>query len=348
MQRMVDCLSGEIERTALPEKGMKTVYFGGGTPSLLEPKQLEQLWLKLRNKTDVSDVAEITLECNPEDIQEDALRHWKSLGINRLSIGLQSLNQTELLAMNRAHTADQSFACLELLSQFPEFDVSVDLIYGTPWKIEGQWQQELDLLLSNPAIQHLSAYALTTEPKTLLNHHIQKGLVVPATDTLVITQFEQLQMAMDQWGWESYEISNYCRPGKQALHNSNYWNFVPYFGIGPSAHSYDGRKTRYVNRAQNAGYMENIEAGILPRDYEFLDSSGLLNERLMTGLRTKKGVNITQLLNFYSLWYEENQKQIERFQQDQLLVLDGLNMSLTQKGKLVSDYIISELMYVPE
>lgn len=344
---LITSISREIELTPLPELGIQTLYFGGGTPSLLNEAQLHSIFSALRNKTDVNSLKEVTLECNPEDINETNLNIWASLGVNRLSIGLQSLNDAELEAMNRAHSAQQSFAALELLENDGRFLISVDLIYGTPWKSNDQWKQELETILSKSFIQHVSAYALTVESKTLLNHQINKGILAPVNDDITISQFRILQEFIHDFSWEDYEISNYCRSGFRALHNSNYWKFKPYYGFGPSAHSFDGRQLRYMNVAQNSKYVSSLESGILPRTYENLDPSSLLNERIMTGLRTKEGVNVATLLQFHPLWLKENQSSIQNFVKGGFIFQEGAFLKLTLEGKLISDAIISDLMWVP-
>ncbi len=343
---MSKAISGEIERTPLPQKGMQTVYFGGGTPSLLSENEITSIFQALKNQTSFSDVKEITLECNPEDIHIGQLEMWKSLGITRLSLGLQSLNEAELQAMNRAHSAKQSLESLALIRQFGGFEVSVDLIYGTPWKNHSEWKQELQMLLTQESVHHLSAYALTVEAKTPLKHQIDTGKIADLNDSHMIAQFEILQEHIQFHNWEAYEISNYCRPGHRAIHNSNYWKFIPYFGFGPAAHSYDGNKLRYVNKANNALYIQEIAQGTFPRTEEILSDSDCLNERLMTGLRTQEGVRISDLTAFHPIWEQENSLSIHRFAQQGLLIQNTDKLQLTKSGKLISDSIISDLMWV--
>ncbi len=339
-------ISGEIERTPLPLNGMQTLYFGGGTPSLLSNIEITAIFQALKNKTSFQDIQEITLECNPEDIQAERLQLWKNLGITRLSLGLQSLNDIELQAMNRAHSASQSLESLDLITQFGGFEVSVDLIYGTPWKTNAEWLQELQLLLQHPGVHHISAYALTVEAKTQLKHQIDSGKMADLNDFKMIEQFEILQEQIQLHAWEAYEISNYCRPNHRAVHNSNYWKFVPYFGFGPAAHSFDGHKLRYMNKANNALYIKEIAKGILPRIEEILTDSDCLNERLMTGLRTCEGVRISDLTAIYTGWEHENAHSIRTLiNSGKLLQIDG-KLQLTKSGKLLSDAIISELMWV--
>jgi oxygen-independent coproporphyrinogen-3 oxidase len=343
---MIRAISGEIELTALPPQGIKTLYFGGGTPSLLAPSVLKILFEALKEKTDFSGITEITLECNPEDISIESLKNWKDLGVSRLSLGLQSLNNAELQAMNRAHTAEQSLKSLALIGEFGGFEVSVDLIYGTPWKTDQEWQQELEFILNLDHVQHLSAYALSIESKTQLAFQIKAGTVLAGKDERMITQFEILQHEIHQRGWEAYEISNYCRQQHRAVHNSHYWTFVPYYGFGPSAHSFDGHQQRYYNHANNARYLSEINAGQLPRIEERLSDADCLNERLMTGLRTIDGVEIAHLHRFHGEWERENRQQILHFIEQGLIYKVGDALQLSATGKLISDRIISDLMWV--
>lgn len=343
---MIKAISGEIELTALPPQGIKTLYFGGGTPSLLAPSALQILFEALKQKTDFSTISEITLECNPEDISVESLKNWRDLGVSRLSLGLQSLNNAELQAMNRAHSAEQSLKSLALIGDFGGFEVSVDLIYGTPWKTDKEWQQELEFILNLDHVQHLSAYALSIESKTQLAFQIKAGTVLAGKDERMIAQFDLLQREVVQHGWEAYEISNYCRKQHRAIHNSHYWTFVPYYGFGPSAHSFDGHQQRYHNHANNARYLSEIKAKQLPRIEERLSDADCLNERLMTGLRTIDGVDIAQLHRFNAKWARQNHQQIAQFIAQDLIYQVEDSLRLTASGKLISDRIISDLMWV--
>ena len=344
--KMAEAISKEIGLTNLPEKGMKTLYFGGGTPSLLQKEELGLIFSSLRSKTEFSELEEVTLECNPEDINVHSLEYWKNLGITRLSIGLQSLNESELRAMNRAHNDAQSFECLDLLGQFGYFNISVDLIYGTPWKSNSQWEEELDFIIGHKAISHISAYALTVESKTQLNHQINKGEIPPIDDDRTVSQFNILQEKIHQNNWEAYEISNYCKPNHRAKHNSQYWKFRPYFGFGPAAHSFDGKTTRYLNIANNTLYIQSIQKEELPREYEELSLTDSLNERIMTGLRTCEGIRTVDLENFKPGWEKRNIRALNRYIKSGDLVQLKHGYQLTHSGKLISDRIISDLMEI--
>lgn len=343
---MAVAISEEINLTAFPKSGLNTLYFGGGTPSLLDITDLNRIIGRLKNKTDFSQIKEITLECNPEDINKESLRNWHLLGITRLSIGLQSLNDNELKAMNRCHSAADSRACLDIIHQFGHFEVSVDLIYGTPWKSNAEWEDELNEILVHPTVNHLSAYALTVEPKTKLHHQIEKGIITTAPDDKMIEQFYLLQNKIREFQWDAYEISNYCKPNHRAEHNSQYWKYAPYYGIGPAAHSYDGHNQRYVNIANNALYIKSLTQKELPRSYERLSNIDQLNERLMTGLRTKEGIQTHQIHMLKPDWESENLHSIQRFLDQGLLIQTPTGYTLSENGKLISDQIISDLMVI--
>jgi len=343
---MAQAIAKEITLTDLPKQGMKTMYFGGGTPSLLKNHELAMIFSSLKSKTAFSDLEEITLECNPEDINQDTINEWKALGITRLSIGLQSLNDTELKAMNRAHNAAQSTECLDLLVKNACFDISVDLIYGTPWKTNSQWEVELDFILNHGAISHISAYALTIESKTQLNLQINKGEILPIDEEHTITQFNILQEKIQKNHWEAYEISNYCKPNHRAKHNSQYWKFRPYYGFGPAAHSFDGHTTRYLNIPNNTLYIQSIQKEELPREYEPLSKSDCLNERIMTGLRTCEGIRTEELESFKPGWEKRNIKILQSYIASGNLIKSTEGYQLTHSGKLISDRIISDLMEI--
>ena len=341
---MVDALVFEIQQRAQELTGevIETLYFGGGTPSLLTSMQLYKIFECLNQSFNLSAVKEITFETNPEDITDENLLLWKSLKINRLSIGLQSLNDNELMKMNRNHTAIDSKKAVESSIKAGFEHISIDLIYGTPWKSDAEWIQELEWAL-NSGINHLSAYALTIEPKTLLSHQIQKHQEIVPQDEKTIHQFQLLQEKIEEANWDAYEISNYCKPNNEALHNGNYWAGKKYIGIGPSAHSFDGNNRRW-NVSNNAQYIKNIEQGLVYFETECLTLENRVNELIMTQLRTKKGLIVQEITDKYPTWVKENAKRLAKFSNQHLIEFTGNNIWLTNTGKMVSDYIISELM----
>jgi oxygen-independent coproporphyrinogen-3 oxidase len=344
VDQLIDAMTIEIKDRAgeLANQLVETIYFGGGTPSVLTETQLSAIISAIRINYNVNELIEFTLEANPEDINSENLELWRNLGVNRLSIGLQSLSNVELQKMNRAHTADDSKKAVEL-SLLGGFDkITIDLIYGTPWKSDSEWTDELDWAL-NSGINHLSAYALTIEPKTLLFHLVNKKEITPSSDEKVESQFFILQNKIQEFEWDAYEISNYCKPNHQALHNSNYWTGKAYLGIGPAAHSYNGHQRRW-NVANNAFYIDAIENKKSYFEIEDLTIENQLNEYIMTQLRTKKGLDIQHLLKTEPNWLKNNKSKLDTLLQNKHIALNSTHCYLTNSGKLISDYIISELM----
>ena len=341
---MVEAMIFEIKTRAqeLNQQKIDTIYFGGGTPSLLSSDQLSKIFDTLNQFFDLSNVSEVTLEANPEDITQEKLELWKTHKINRLSIGIQSLNNFELQKMNRNHRAEESKTAISKSLQAGFDKITIDLIYGTPWKSDKEWLEELDWALKS-GINHLSAYALTIEPQTLLAHQIEKNKEIVPPDEKTIVQFELLQQKIDEHGWDAYEISNYCLPNSEAIHNSNYWSGKNYLGIGPSAHSYNGNIRRW-NVANNALYIHKIFENEIYFEEEILTPQNKANEFIMTQLRTKKGLNFKDILSVAPNWRKLNQKSIDRFVIQQYMIQTTEGISLTSKGKMISDYIISEFM----
>lgn len=342
---MVLALAKEIRQSGDVFTDFKpsTIYFGGGTPSILTNEHLTTLMSALNKTFTFENITEITLECNPEDAIVEKLNHWKSLGVNRLSIGLQSLQDRELTSMNRAHNSATSFLAVEnaLNAGFTNFNV--DFIYGTPWKSHKQWEEELDWAFTKN-ITHISAYALTVEPKTALEFQAKKGKFTAAADEFMGEQFQILQKKMEENGWDAYEISNYCKPGHRALHNGNYWEGLPYLGIGPSAHGFDGVSKRWANVANNAEYMRCIEKGVKHSVTEILSEENRFNEYIMTALRTCAGIKTEKLNGFDEKWWNKSASFRDRLTENGYILQQNDGICLTNEGKLISDYIISELM----
>lgn len=341
---MVDALGEEIkQRNNELKEEVESIYFGGGTPSLLKESQLKYLMQLLRKNYTIQDAAEITLEANPDDITAEALEHWQEAGINRLSIGIQSFKDQELQWMNRAHNAAHSLNCLRLVEESKIDSVSVDLIYGLPHSGIADWR-EFIRNLAPFNIQHLSAYALTVEQKTALENWVNSGKMILPDDQEVGDQFEALLSLLADAGFEQYEISNFARNKQYARHNTAYWQNKKYLGIGPSAHSFDGKRRR-VNLANNQAYMQRIEQVLDYFEEEELTEKDRFNELLMTGLRTKWGVNIVQLKQIHPLpLHWENCLQTHLSNQN--LLIENNQMYLTEKGKLLADRIASDLFLV--
>lgn len=327
------------ESSYLEKAQLESVYFGGGTPSLLEADELQQLLGKINEHFRLSPDAEITLEANPDDISEEKLIVWKEQGINRLSIGLQSFNADDLEWMNRAHSAEESYSAVKMATDYG-FSISIDLIYGLPKSDLLSLQQNLAKAITlNP--DHISAYCLTIEPKTALHSWVKKGKMdVPSSDEQA-DQFSALVSHLKDAGYEQYEISNFAKAHKYARHNSNYWKGKHYLGIGPSAHSYNGRERRW-NIANNTGYIKAIQAGSIHFEQEMLSAEDRFNEMIMTGLRTTWGVDLDKLSSIHTLT-DEFKMTLDKYVSSGHVHQSDQHIKLTKTGKLQADHIAAML-----
>jgi oxygen-independent coproporphyrinogen-3 oxidase len=315
-----------------------TIYFGGGTPSLLEPREIGRLLDQSRERFEVLSDAEVTLEANPDDITAERLVAWKELGVTRLSLGTQSFREERLRFMGRAHTAAQAIRSIALIAKAGFASWTIDLIYGLPQMSLEEWDEQLTIALDH-GMPHLSAYCLTVEARTALAHEVRKGVVTMPGDDAQSAQFDRLMERMEQAGLVHYEISNFGLPGHFSRHNTSYWEGVPYLGIGPSAHSYD-RRTRRWNVAQNARYIAAVGAGEVYWESEELSPAQRTNELLMTGLRTIAGVPMDQLeMNALELNRSAADRHMER---GHLLVREG-RLVLSRAGRHFADRIASDL-----
>jgi len=336
---LLEAMAKELElRAAEIEGEVGTIYFGGGTPSLLEIGEVQRILTDIRTRVQVAADAEVTLEANPDDITEERLAAWKALGITRLSLGTQSFREERLRTMGRAHTAEQALRSIALIGKAGFASWTIDLIYGLPGMDLAEWDQQLTIALDH-GMPHLSAYCLTVEPRTALAHHVKKGLVTMPGDDAQSAQFDRLMERMEQAGLVHYEISNFGLPGHFSRHNTSYWEGVPYLGIGPSAHSYD-RRTRRWNVANNARYIAAISAQEVFWESELLTPAQRTNELLMTGLRTIAGVPM-DLLEMNAL--ELNRTAADRhMERGHLLVRDG-RLVLSKAGRHFADRIAADL-----
>jgi len=317
---------------------IQTIYFGGGTPSILNESELSLLFDTIRQHYIVAPDAEISFEANPEDITVENLTTWKSVGINRLSIGLQTFSDADLQWMNRAHLVSDGLEGIRLAQQLGFDNISVDLIYGLPGQSLAAWQASLDAVFKL-GVQHLSAYCLTIEPKTTLNHLVRKKKLQPADEVLQSEQFLELLTKAKSFGFEQYEISNFCLPGLHSKHNSSYWKFLPYIGIGPSAHSFDGRQRRW-NVRNNTIYTKGVGKNEMWYETEQLSANEYRNEQILLGLRTAWGLDLNALKAGFTV--KEN-AQIEEFARLNWLTLADHKMILTEEGKLHADGIAAAL-----
>tara|TARA_B110000459_G_C16608679_1_gene494943 strand:+ start:837 stop:1964 length:1128 start_codon:yes stop_codon:yes gene_type:complete len=324
------------------QEEVKTIYFGGGTPSVLNTGNISEILKEAYAQYTVNDNAEITFECNPDDLSKEYLKGLKECGVNRLSIGIQSLNDESLTWMNRSHNVTQALQAIDSAAALGFRDMSIDLIYGIPMLTEDEWRQTLKRALAMP-INHLSAYSLTLEENTPYNKLVQQKKYKKPNDDEASRHFEILLEEIKLAGWENYEVSNFCKAGNYSKHNTAYWQNVKYLGIGPSAHSFDG-KSRHWNVRSNKEYIQKIQAGESVSESEELNTKDIVNEALLTGLRTKWGVNLAEVMEQYE--YDiaaTNQTQIMEWQQkDWLEMKDGV-LRLRADGFLFADYIASEL-----
>jgi oxygen-independent coproporphyrinogen-3 oxidase len=340
---LVNAITKEIDlqKNFLQGDAIETIYFGGGTPSLLNIEDLRLLINKIRSVYKVEPGAEITLEANPDDITKEKLLAWKETDINRLSLGVQSFLEEDLAWMNRAHTARQAIDNLQLaIKEFS--NISVDLIYGSPFLSDEQWEKNVSIAI-NYNIPHLSCYALTVEEKTAL----QKSIALktsPDIDTdKQARQFLLLMQWLKQYGYEHYEVSNFAKPGFRSRHNSSYWEGKKYLGVGPSAHSYDGVVRRW-NVANNVKYITAVNKGTLEGEAEQLTETEKLNEYIMISLRTMEGLDLEKIK---TAWGDDKVKQMSKriilLKENNLVKEKDAIIQLTDEGMLMADGIAADL-----
>lgn len=333
-----------LQRSFLDGGTVHTVYFGGGTPSLLTIDECNAVMDAVRRNFPLAADAEITLEANPDDISPEHLAGWKAAGINRFSIGIQSFFEEELRWMNRAHNAGQARRCIEQTREAGFNNFSIDLIYGSPLLTDQMWEQNVALALEY-GIPHLSCYALTVEEKTPLHRMIRMQQKQEPDAGKQARQFLLLMQWLQAAGYDHYEVSNFARPGFRSRHNASYWKGVPYLGIGPSAHSYNGRQ-RFWNIANNAQYIQRIQEGTIPHEKEELTDTQKLNEYLMVSLRTKEGVDTDFIARAWGLEKAERVlKRSGRFIENDLLVFNNPMLQLNNQGMLMADGIAADLFF---
>ena len=321
-----------------------TIYFGGGTPSLLGDDDIKNLLAAVRNNYVISKEPEITFEANPDDINKEKLLAWKAAGINRLSIGIQSFKQKDLEWMNRAHNTTQAFESIVMAKNAGFNNFSVDLIYGIPNLTDEEWKMNVEQVI-NLGAPHIACYALTVEPKTALQKMIALKKKIDIDTDQQANQFLLLMKWLKEAGYEHYEISNFAKPGYRSRHNSSYWQGKKYIGIGPSAHSYDGKNRRW-NIANNALYIQSIKNNIIPFEEEKLTNVDRINEYIMTSLRTIEGLDLKVIETNFSI---DERKRIEKSVVDyinkKMIVYNNEMLQLTDEGKLFADGIASQLFF---
>ncbi len=335
------CKELELRKDYLKDQSIETIYFGGGSPSILKISDIEKILVAIDSFYRIK-AKEITLEANPDDLSTEKLNGWKSVGIDRLSLGIQSFQQDRLSFYNRAHTAKESLVAIDNARNAGFEKFNLDLIYGYPDANHDLWIADLKKALElDPG--HLSCYALTIERDTALGRWSQKGKFHEADEEFVAEEFEILQDLTASKGYTQYEVSNFAREGKISVHNSNYWKHIPYLGVGPSAFSFDG-SDRGSNIRNNSKYIKALESGEAPYEPTNLSKEDKINEYLLTSLRTIWGVDLDFLnsrLNFSIIEYKRDA--LQKLQEEGLLLWNEKNVTLTKKGMLLADSVASTL-----
>lgn len=333
----------KLQKDYLNGETIETIYFGGGTPSLLKPDEVNLLVDSITKLHTVTSDAEITLEANPDDLDEQKVKLLKKTPLNRFSIGIQSFFDDDLFWMNRAHRSSDAEASVKRVQDAGFENITADLIYGYPLLTDEKWKHNLTQIFEL-GIPHVSAYSMTVEPQTALDAFIKKKVYPPINEAQSAEQFMMLMEQMEQHGYEQYEISNYCTPGNYSRHNANYWKGVKYLGIGPSAHSFNG-EARQWNIANNAKYIQALDLNKIPAEREQLTEQNRLNEYIMTSLRTVWGLNLDKLNAISKGSSAQLIKEArEHFDKGWILQKDN-TITLTNTGKLYADKIAADLFF---
>ncbi len=336
MEYRKDYLKGEI---------ISTIYFGGGTPSLLSIKHISILFEKIHKLFLINDLPEITLEANPEDLNPKKLHELKSLGINRLSIGIQSFNNTILSYLNRIHTAEESKNAIHNARQSGFENINLDVIYAIRRDYIEILKKDLEEIHQFKP-EHISGYSLTIEPQTVFGNWLKKDKLNEVPEEQVAAEYKYLSNILKKWGYDQYEVSNFSLPGNISKHNVNYWLQVPYLGIGPSAHSYN-LDIRQFNIGNNASYIKSIQKGKIPATFDYLSSASRINERILMGLRTKWGCDLSRLKDEFGIdILKDNHTYIRGLETEGLITLKKDVLRLNTAGKLFADKIASDLFVI--
>ena len=340
----------ELRKDTLQNQPIETIYFGGGTPSLLTIDELSMLINEVYNNFNVIDNPEITLEANPDDLlsvraqSRTIFEDYKAIGINRLSIGIQSFFEDDLQNMNRAHNSEEAKECLSMATRYFN-NITIDLIYGIPNMSVEKWNENLQTAFKF-GVNHISSYALTVEPKTALDSFIKKGTYPPIDEELALKHFNHLITETKKQGFVHYEISNFGKPNYFSKHNTSYWQGKPYLGIGPSAHSFNENK-RSWNVANNTRYIKSIQQNELPSTVEILSEKDRFNEYIMTGLRTIWGISLSKVQEDFGMEFKQHLlNSIKIYLESSSLEIKEDHITATQKGKFLIDGIASDLFMI--
>lgn len=346
--RLVECIKDELilQKSYLKNQIVNTIYFGGGTPSLLNEDELKLILDAIRDNFELNNTIEITLEANPDDLSESNLSYFKKLGINRLSIGIQSFHNPFLSFLHRTHSAEKAIEGIKNARKIGFNNISIDLIYAIPGESNEQWLADIDQALALSP-EHISCYSLTIEEKTVFGKWAAAGKLKAVEDDIAAQHLELLMEKLEANGYEHYEISNFAKPGFHSKHNSSYWNSELYLGVGPSAHSYNGL-TRQFNISNNHLYIKSIHQQQVPFEQETLSREDKINEYLLISLRTAKGANLSKLKSEFEFdLLEKAPDYLNNLLTKNLALLENNMLSLTKKGKLLADKIASDLFILP-
>ncbi len=343
---VLDAILKEIEiRSNEINDSLESIYFGGGSPSILETKYLEKIINKILSQFKVKKKIEITLELNPDDYSKEYLVEIKKFGINRISLGVQSFNQFDLELLNRNHNSVQSLEALDCISNLYD-NYSIDLIYGIPYSSIEKWRKNLEITLKYQP-PHLSCYVLTLESNTALEYKVKNGDIELLEEELVKEQYDYLIQKLGKRGYVNYEFSSFAKPGYNSINNSNYWNGKAYIGIGPSAHSYNGKSIRSWNISNNSKYVKSIMKNRLPAKMEKLKINDLYNEYIMTGLRKEEGISFNEIKNRFGETYKKYiEKQLKKHIINKHIFLDGDTIKISKKFKFLTDGLSSDLFFL--
>ena len=345
---MIRAMKSEIRlrKEELQNKNLKSLYFGGGTPSILSADEINSLIDEVLKYFSFDSDIEVTLEANPDDLDKNFLKQLAQSPVNRLSIGTQSFFEEDLKLMNRAHNASEAEDSIKRAQDFGFENLSIDLIYGSPTSNLEIWKENLNKTIALE-VPHISSYALTVEPKTALENWISKGKVASPGEEEQNKEFYYLSDFLKDNGFEHYEVSNFAKPGFYSRHNSAYWKYKEYLGIGPSAHSYNGFDVRSWNIANNQQYIKKLDAGILAKEEEFLSQQEQFNEMIMIGLRTIWGVDFESLKNkFNDQILEHFQNEIKSKIEEGILITENNHLKIPEKHWFMADGIASDLFLV--
>jgi oxygen-independent coproporphyrinogen-3 oxidase len=341
---LVEAISKEIvlQKDYLGGEEIRTIYLGGGTPSLLDGQELQTLLKTIRETHPVIGNPEVTLEANPDDLTLPKLQELYRIGINRLSIGIQSFHSEFLTFLNRVHDADSAIRCFHHAREAGFKNISVDLIYAIPGESLSQWKEDIQQMIDLQP-DHVSCYALTIEEKTVFGRWSVSGKLKATDDETAAHHLEILMEELEKAGFEHYEISNFARPGFYSKHNSSYWRQAKYLGVGPSAHSYNGT-SRQFNVNNNSAYINSLRNNTIPFEGEVLTRENKINEYILTTLRTKWGTDLKKIKEDYAYdLLNENKHYLSKILENELVMLESDVLRLTRKGKLLADKISSDL-----